>query len=443
MFFDYRKTARLSCSYLRLMRSFFATGLLFLSTLLYSQSIAELRKKSDTYLNFRGSLNAYLRFGTNSIALLNGGKPEFTVYTDEFETLARLLENQKAEDFLTIYQWKKNTHLNRSQLDSLLTGKPVVAMPVYKQVALKGKKIAIDPGHFAGNMQTAHIEQKFIEFMPSAANALKDTIRFNEGSLTFQTAEILRQLLLEQGATVMLTRPKQNYTSFQVSYDDWLAKRKKTVLDSLLKAGAMDAKRHARLSALNKEKLFWEFFRDFELAERARQINRFDPDATIIIHYNVDEKNTDWLNPVDKNFTMAFIGGGMTGDNFSKTLNKVHFLRLLLTQQLQGSELLSALTVKQFSSTMGIPAAKQTDADYLRDNCLKTPSEGVFCRNLALCRTVNSVLVYGECLYQDNLEECKRLNVCDYTFHGQEVPKRIYEAALCYFNAINEYFSKP
>lgn len=417
--------------------------LLLCCGMLSGQTTAELKKKFDTYLSFNGSLNASVSFNANSVSVLNAGKPEFTAYTDEFEKLALLLEFKKAEDFLAIYQWKKNAHLNQKQLDSLLGGQNRSTVYAYKQPALKGKKIAIDPGHFAGDMQTARIEQKFIDFHPSSSNSLKDTIRFNEGTLTYQTAELLKYLLLEQGAIVMVTRPKQNYTSFQISYDDWLSKRKKTVLDSLLQNKVMDARRYTRLMSLSKEKLFWEFFRDYELMERARIINHFKPDATIIIHYNVDEKNTDWVNPGTKNFTMAFIGGGMTADNFSKPINKVHFLRLLLTGQLHASERLSALTVHQFSSSMGIPVAQRSDADYLRDNCMKTPSNGVFCRNLALCRTINSVLVYGECLYQDNLQECMRLNTCDYEIRGQTVPKRIYEAANCYYNAINDYFSKP
>lgn len=425
------------------MRSCVIILLLCLSVSLRAQSVGELKKKFDTYLSFNGSLHPHVSFGASSVAILKAGKPEFTAYTDEFEILALLLESRQPEEFLSIYAWKRNTHLSKAQLDSLVNGSSKSQVMAYKQGALKGKRIAIDPGHFAGNMQTARIEQKFIEFKPSSANTLKDTVRFNEGTLTFQTAAILRQLLLEQGATVMLTRPQQNYTAFQISYEQWLATRRKPVLDSLYKAKAIDATRYTRLSGLSKEKLFWEFFRDYELMERSRLINRFKPDATIIIHYNVDEKNTDWVNPGNKNFTMAFIGGGMTGDNFGKPINKVHFLRLLLSRQLNGSELLSALTVKAFTTRMGIPAARQGDADYLRDNCLKTPSEGVFCRNLALCRTINSVLVYGECLYQDNLEECRHLNVCDYEFQGQHVPKRIYEAADCYFHAINEYFSKP
>lgn len=425
------------------MKFLLSLGLLLCYGSFYSQTTAELKKKFNTYLSFNGSLNALVTFNEQSVSILKAGAAEFTAYTDEFPKLSLLLKSKKPEDFLAIYTWKKNTHLSQKQLDSLLEGQNLSNVYAYKQPALKGKKIAIDPGHFAGDMQTARIEQKFIDFHPSSANSLKDTVRFNEGTLTFQTAEVLRHLLLEQGAIVMVTRPKQNHTSFQMSYDDWLLKRKKIVLDSLLQAKVMDAKRYTKLINLSKEKLFWEFFRDYELMERSRLINQFKPDATAIIHYNVDEKNTDWINPGNKNFTMAFIGGGMTADNFSKPINKVHFLRLLISDQLTESEKLSSLTVKEFSSKMAIPVAQRTDADYLRDNCMKTPSNGVFCRNLALCRTINSVLVYGECLYQDNINECLRLNTCDYEIQGQKVPKRIYEAAVCYYNAINDYFSKP
>lgn len=413
------------------------------SLTLSAQSASDLKKKFETYLSFNGSLNSLVTFNANSVSILNGGAPEFTVFLDEIPTLSLLLKKSKPADFLTLYSWKKNKHLSPKQLDSLKGNATENTIQAYKQAALKGKRIAIDPGHFAGNMQTARIEQKFIDFSPSPLNSLKDTVRFNEGTLTFQTAEILKQRLLEQGAIVMVTRPKQNFTSFQLTYDDWLLKRKKIVLDSLLKENAMDAKRYTKLINMPKEKLFWEFFRDFELMERSRIINEFKPDATIIIHYNVDEKNTDWLNPTKKNFTMAFIGGGMTGDNFSKPINKVHFLRLLLTDQLTESEKLSSLTVNQFSSKMAIPIAQKNDADYLRDNCMKAPSNGVFCRNLALCRTINSVLVYGECLYQDNITECLRLITNDYELQGQKIPKRLYEASNCYYNAINDYFSKP
>lgn len=409
---------------------------------LFGQLTTDMEKRFTTYLNFNGSLTSQVSFKEHSVSIMNSGKNEFTVYENEYTALAGLLKVLKPSEFVSIYNWKKNTRLSKNQLDSLFTACGKLSLPNNSK-SISGKKIAIDPGHFAGNMEVARIEQKFIDFSPSPQNNLKDTIRFNEGRLTYQTAYILKKKLEEQGAIVMLTRPQQNYTAFQMTYDDWIAKRKKAVLDSLLKANAMDAKRHALLMKLPKQKLFWEFFRDYELMERARIVNEFKPDITVIVHYNVDEKNTDWKNPGPKNYTMTFIGGGMTADNFSKTINKVHFLRLLLTDQLNRSEQLSSLTVNQFSKEMNIPIAQKSDADYLRDNCLKTPSEGVFCRNLALCRTINSPLVYGECLYQDNVKESLSLGREEVENYGQKSSKRIFQAANYYYNAINMYFSQP
>lgn len=421
------------------MKFFFV--LLFVPLFFFSQTITELKNRYTTYLNFNGSLNSYVRFNENSVSILNGGNPEFSVYLDEQNVFSNLLTSLKPQDFIPIYNWKKNKHLSQKQLDSL--NKKHGTFGVLKNTnSLSGKKIAIDPGHFAGNMEVARIEQKFIDFTPSPSNQLKDTVRFNEGRLTYQTADILKHKLQEQGAIVMITRPKQNYTAFQITYEDWIIKRKKIVLDSLLKTNAINLNRYTTLMKLPKQKLFWEFFRDYELMERARIINEFKPDLTIIIHYNVDEKNTDWKKPTQKNHTMAFIGGGMTGDNFGKPINKIHFLRLLLSSQIYESEKISSLTVNQFSKQMNIPIAQKNDADYLRDNCLKTPSNGVFCRNLALCRTINSPLVYGECLYQDNINECYKLCKEDFEIYNQKVPKRIYEAANCYYDAINIYFNK-
>ena len=414
---------------------------IFFSPIIFSQSISDLKNRFDTYLNFNGSLNQSVSFTDKSVSIKSAGKPDFTIYDGEQEILIALLKTKKPSECITLYHWKKNNRLSKKQIDSLT--KTISEVTYLSSTSLQGKRIAIDPGHFAGNMTDARIEQKFIDFSPSSSNLLKDTIRFNEGTLTYQTASILKHKLEEQGAIVMVTRPQQNYTSFQITYDAWFVKRKKIVLDSLVKANNMDAKRCSALMKLPKQKLFWEFFRDFELAERARLINEFKPDATVIIHYNVDEKNTDWVNPTTKNYTMTFIGGGMTADNFSKPINKVHFLRLLLSDQLNQSEKLASLTVNQFNKELHIPIAQKQDADYLRDNCLKTPSAGVFCRNLALCRMINSPLVYGEALYQDNIKECNQLCKNDYAIDNQKVPKRIYETAMCYCQALSTYFGKP
>lgn len=139
---------------------------------------------------------------------------------------------------------------------------------------------------------------------------------------------------------------------------------------------------------------------------------------------------------------MTFIGGAMTADNFNKVISKIHFIRLLLSNQLNQSENLSALTVNEFNKQLQIPIATKNDADYLKNNCISTASKGVFCRNLALCRTINSPLVYGETLYQDNFNECQLLNKNDFDFNNTKISKRIFETAQCYYNALLAYFNK-
>ena len=139
---------------------------------------------------------------------------------------------------------------------------------------------------------------------------------------------------------------------------------------------------------------------------------------------------------------MTFIGGAFTADNLTKTENKINFLRLLLTNQLNRSERLAAKTVFNFNKILQIPIAKAPDADYLKDNCIVTVSPGVFCRNLALCRKINSPLVYGESLYQDNEKETGLLMRSDMDIYGIRANDRLYKVALSYYQAIELFLTK-
>ncbi|MGZ4079812.1 MAG: hypothetical protein ACXVDW_21015, partial [Bacteroidia bacterium] len=60
---------------------------------------------------------------------------------------------------------------------------------------------------------------------------------------------------------------------------------------------------------------------------------------------------------------------------------------------------------------------------------------GVFCRNLQLPRYVHSPLVYGETLYQDNINESKLLN----EEKDKTKNKRVQQVADAYFQGILDY----
>jgi N-acetylmuramoyl-L-alanine amidase len=310
------------------------------------------------------------------------------------------------------------------------------------QKPLEKVRIMIDPGHMAGNLNMAHLEQKYLHFTRGNYPALRqDSLDIAEGMLTWQTASILKKMLEEKGATVAFTR-KENGTSFGCSYDEWFRNDKEITLDSLFALGKITAQKHKRLWKLNKATFFLEFFKDYELLQRSRVINAYRPDLTVIIHYNVNEKNVPWQKPSDKDFCMAFVPGCLIADNLESPAGKMNFLRLLLSTDVNKSEQISALLVSELNQQLNVPIAKTSDATYLSEHCLSTKSAGVYCRNLALCRLAQSPLMYGECLYQDDEQECYQLIDNSENKFGIQTNKRVVQAAQAFYNAIVKFYAR-
>ncbi|MBA2612426.1 MAG: N-acetylmuramoyl-L-alanine amidase [Bacteroidetes bacterium] len=400
--------------------------------------VQQCKYRFDNYLNFKGSCNHRIEFQKEVIYILDSkGKKEFAIYASEIPMLAKFFANSsfaKQEKFI---KFKGIKNLKATQRDSILAklnDKKIIIRQ--NKLPLSGYRVAIDPGHSATNLMEAEIEQKFLYFVKDSINHPLDSVKLFESVLTFNTAQLLQKMLEEQGAKVLLTRSQNNFNSFNCTYTTWLTNHKDRVLDSLKNANVLPKAKYAKLMKMNDHDVFWEFFRDYELTNRAKVMNEFNPHASVIIHYNVDEKNEPWKQCSKKNFTMAFIGGAFTGDNLDKPENLVHFIRLLVTDELNQSEILASLTVNNFSNNLDIPKASQFDANYLKDNCLLPKSPGVFSRNLNLCRLVNSPLVYGESLYQDNEKECDALMKDDVNFKGIKTNDRLLNVAKSYYQAV-------
>ncbi|MGL4598875.1 MAG: hypothetical protein ACRCYO_15265, partial [Bacteroidia bacterium] len=238
-------------------------------------------------------------------------------------------------------------------------------------------------------------------------------INFFEARLTFSTATMLATYLRGYGAEVFITIPEQGKTALGKTYWEWKKADYAHALDSMLNVRPNDP----NLQKLKNPKfnsddrlIFRYIFRDVELRKRAVLINAFRPDLTVIIHYNVDEKNKDWKTPTKKNYCMAFVGGSFSAGELGDSEKRFDFLRLLLTDELDQSIVFSGQVTRYFKKHLSVPLAKKADADYLQASCTKTTSEGVYGRNLSLCRLVQGVLIYGETLYQDNEKECVWLN---------------------------------
>lgn len=417
--------------------------LLLIGHFAFCQKITECKKRFNYLLNFKNQLNGLVVFEDDRLFLINSaGKKELAIYENELEAISLFLENSTIKQQQHFYTLKGLKHFSSVQLDSLKqtirTNKNRTGNT--KTNFTNGVRVAIDPGHFATGLKEAASEQKFLYF--AQPTKLPDTVKLFESQLTYNTAYILKKMLEEKGVTVMLTRQQANHTSFDCTYSDWIKNHKKRVLDSLKTSGNLSLSRYNKLIKSNDYNTFWDFFRDYDLNNRATKINAFKPHLTTIIHYNVDEKNAPWKKSSPANFTMVFIGGAFTASDLSKSDNKADFLRLLLSNQLTQSELLAAETVNNFNKNLAIPLAKSTDAEYLYKNCNSSNFKGVFCRNLVLCRKINSPLVYGEALYQDNEKECIELMKTDINLYGIKTNNRIIAVVNSYYAAILSYLEK-
>jgi N-acetylmuramoyl-L-alanine amidase len=407
--------------------------------LLFSQTLRQCKQRFDAYLNFRGSLNNLVKFENNAVVFYNSkNQKEFTIYDDEVNMLAEFFENNSLTDQIKLLKQKGLKKYSKRQRDSIWINIEDTKNLPKKQTKLPllGYKIALDAGHFGTNLNDAAIEQKYLYFAKDSLSKTGDSIKIFESSLTFNTTQLLEKMLTAKGATVFNSRDSANHTSYNCTYNYFFKYHKKRVLDSLRDKEIVSLERHEKLLNATPYKFFWDFFRDHDLANRAAKINGFNPHLTLIVHYNVEEKNKPWTHTTKRNFTMAFIGGAFTEETLNKVENRFHFLRLLLTSQLNYSEKLAKLTVANFNKKLQIQIASQQDADYLKDNCTSTKSSGVFCRNLILCRLINSPLVYGESLYQDNDKECLELMKTNLAFEGIATNERNLLVAKSYYEAI-------
>jgi N-acetylmuramoyl-L-alanine amidase len=350
--------------------------------------------------------------------------------------MADFFENSSVDEQLKLMRSKGTRKFSKRERDSISVN---IDSKKISKASLKDLRIAIDPGHFGTSLAEAQVEQKFLYFVKDPHKAPGDTVKIFESQLTFNTASLLQKMLQEQGATVFLTRTQGNYTSFNCTFADWMKFHQKRTLDSLRNIGSISPEKYLRLMKATQYKFFWDFFRDYDLANRARKVNAFNPHLTIIIHYNVDEKNSPWKAHTKKNFSMAFIGGAFTSGDLSGSENKMHFIRLMITTELDRSEKLAGITVSNFSRILNIPIARSVDATYLKNNCIPTSSRGVFCRNLVLCRKINSPLVYGESLYQDNENETELLMRSDLDLYGIKTNERLKKVAISYYEAVLDY----
>ncbi len=406
--------------------------------------IKALNEKAENFLLKEKSLSSYYTIDNNGISIYESpehkikGMHEFYVNVNKIEEFKLFLRNSSFAQQADMY--KRGSYDNSVQ-EKINDSKISVSIPNNSKANtiknLQGLRIAIDPGHIAGNMEMGNIEKKCLTFKCFGPDGTVDSIAIAEGMITFATAQLLKEKLEREGAEVFMTRTFNNSSAFGITFDEWLKTDYIKTVDSLYKTGklSLSQKQFFLSSKASKRDKFRVIFKDIELAKRAELINNYKPDFTIIIHYNVDENNTGWTKPAGKNFNMAFVGGAFMKNDLSSPEKRFEFFRLLISDDIEESIELSSAVIKNFEKKLNVKTATVKDALYLMEGCLLTDEPGVYCRNLQLTRYIHGPLVYGETLYQDNIGECVRLN--------KELDKtkneRVQQVAEAYFQGVLSY----
>lgn len=295
-------------------------------------------------------------------------------------------------------------------------------------------KIAIDPGHLATNFQEAVYEEKYIEFYDGK-------IRFYEADLNVTTALLLQKKLEKKGFEVFLSRTKDKPDAWNLGFEQWKATRFEATLAEALKNEELTEEQVQWFKGkATTQQIFKYLYVRFELKERAKIINDYDPDITIIIHYNGGGKSV--TTPTDKNVMMTFVPGAFLKNELKKPIDRFEFLRLLTTDQIERSIRLSDKFIRSFHRLSNIPIAKAADAAYLEKWCLATSARGVFARNLAMTRLVHTPLVFGEPLYQDSKKMVRSLNKHHPDKKRKRPSKWVKRAAKAYYRSALSYLEE-
>ena len=407
---------------------------------------AKYHRIANNYLVRAKELQHHYRIDQRGIAMYASladkkrDQPECLVYWDELKGFGNMLLNSERAAAMQYYLdkgAKKFTKLERTELAASGRERFRPSKKISPN-SLSGYRIAIDPGHIAGDIEMAKIEQRFV-----ILDLIDGTqISFCEGDLNLTTATLLKERLEKLGADVLLTRPKANTGAIGKKFAQW---RKENLPGILARAVASKrisaAHRKDLLTKAPAAQIYDDYFLPEDLKIRASIINAYQPDLTVIIHYNGSPfPRRPWNKPVQENYNMVFMPGAFLARELGSSEARFDFLRMLVLDNLDKSAKFSKHVLDAFTTTLKVaPIPAKNKIFYLQYNSIFV-NTGVYARNLGLTRLVNSPLCYGESLYQDNEKEARQLNLNQ--GNKKQISPRVRQVAEAYYAAVLRYFGK-
>lgn len=370
----------------------------------------------------------------------SGSKPEFTLYYYEATEFLKKFEEYGYEDMLRFYNAKGNKRLrldiNRNTTDFWR----------FTPDSINQLKISIDPGHFAGDWKSAVQEGKYVKIKGSELGLTQD-IEFYESDLTYATGYILMDTLKKLNVRgVMLSR---GYGESKVGkpFDQWFKEDFRNDTRALIASGELSETFGNRLLEINRPyDAFKYVYKYLDFVGRSRAINAFRPDVTLVMHYNAyeygDRQEEGYWPATDVNYSLVFTPGAFLSRELIKKNQRLDFLRLLLSPDLEESIRLASFITSGFEEKLGVkPMDEANVSDMIQNNCIYTGTKGVYGRNLYLNRSIESPVVYVEALHQDNKEEAVLLSEKNVRIGPLLTSKRVQQVAYAYLESLQAWIA--
>ncbi len=282
--------------------------------------------------------------------------------------------------------------------------------------SLRDLHIAIDPGHLGGKW--AQIEERWFQ--------IGNGTPVEEGTLTLQTAQHLKTMLEQKGATVSLIRSNDE-TIAQNSANHYLKR--------LQKREGENAEQHRRRA----EKLV---YRTEEIRNRAALVNHdIQPDLVLCLHYNA----LAWGDPekpqlTDTNHLHVLINGAYTTSELAHHDERFELVRKILGGNAQHEIGISQAMIKSFQETTQLPLY-----EYASDSRRAIRiSDGVWARNLLANRLYQCPVIFLEPYIMNSHEVYDHVQYGDY--EGQKMIHHRMRASItreyagCVTRALEQYF---
>ena len=334
-----------------------------------------------------------------------------------------------------------------------------------KPLPLQGVRIAIDPGHTAGNINEAIFESRFVILRDG-----KKQLKFFEADLSYKLALLLKSYYEKKGAKVYLSH-KYGVPAIGMKMQTFY-NNKKLLTKFLQREFAANRISKKEFSQLQDPINFFQrkkfFFREVDLRTRAENINKFKPHLSLLLHFNGDGSTQgDYRNKLlrierivnnyrlnEKNkvqritqvvkekrghykqYGIYFIPGGFYKDEMKHFRSRIEFLRLYLSKNWKNSLNLASSLATNITHGLNVPIWKKKRSSGYR---IYTGKKGVFSRNVKMTRLLHSPVVLLEPFLQENLTIARALSKKGKQFGKLNIPPIIVKLSKLITKSVDEY----